>query len=174
MEVEGVLADVANGVEGVGDGELRAVEMLAHAVVAVVCGVGACALGGEQAVHTVAVPVGVHLQHVGHEAVGRVAVVAPLDVQVVQLGLAGHGLGGEQAAVVANKLVAHAAALAAYAVVVVGNVQSQFRVLVGLLQVVHGQYLTVVVEGALLWQARAVGHEGASRAEGVETYAVDA
>ena len=38
----------------------------------------------------------------------------------------------------------------------------------------YGQYLTVVVEGALLWQARAVGHEGAGRAEGVETYAVDA
>ena len=44
VEVEGVLADVADGVEGVRHGELRAVEVLAHMVVAVVHGSGACAL----------------------------------------------------------------------------------------------------------------------------------
>ena len=45
VEIKGVLADVTDGVEGVGDGELRAVEVLADAVVAVIHGGSACAFG---------------------------------------------------------------------------------------------------------------------------------
>ena len=56
----------------------------------------------------------------------------------------------------------------------VGDVQTQFGVLVGLLQVVHGQDVAVVVEGALLRQAGAAGHDGARGAEGIEADAVDA
>ena len=174
VEVEGVLADVADGVEGVRHSELRTIEVLAHTVVAVIHGGDACALGRELSVHAVAVPVGVELQHVGHEAVLCVPVVAGLYVEVVHLRLTGHGLGGEQAAVVAQKAVAHAAALATDAVVVVGDVQTQFCVLVGLLQMVHSQDVAVVVEGALLRQAGAAGHDGARGAEGIEADAVDA
>ena len=39
---------------------------------------------------------------------------------------------------------------------------------------VYGQDVPVVVEGALLWQAEAAGHDGTRGAEGIETDAVDA
>lgn len=97
-----------------------------------------------------------------------------MDVEVVHLCLAGHGLGGEQSAVVAQEAVAEAAALTTDAVVVVGDVQTQFCVLVGLLQMVHSQDVAVVVEGALLRQAGTAGHDGARGAEGIEADAVDA
>ena len=71
-------------------------------------------------------------------------------------------------------MVALAAALAAYAVVVVGHVDAYFRILEHLFQVVHGQDVAVVVEGALLRQARAGRHDGARGAEGIEADAVDA
>ena len=67
-----------------------------------------------------------------------------------------------------------AARFAADAVVVVGDIDSYFRILEHLFHVFHGHDVAVVVEVAFLRQAGAAGHDGTCGAEGIKSDTVDA
>ena len=174
VEVEDVFANVLGGVEGVGDGEGRTAEVLGNSFVAVVERHGSCLGRGEQPVHLVGVPASIQLQHIGKEACGRVVAVASLCREVVEGGLAGHGLLGEQSVVVRKETVALRIAFATDAVVVEASVEGQFLVVGEFFEVVHANHMGMVVEGAFLWQSRPRRHDSTHGTEGIERHGVDA
>ena len=153
MQVECVLAYVFDEVGGVAHGKRRAVEMLVGVFAAIVELMGAVLLRCQCSLRFVVVPTAVELDDIGQETAFGVPHIAEVAAEVVQVGARGQCLGGQQSAFVAQEAVALRGSPAADVVVVVGYVHRHFRILAHFLQMVHGQDVAVVVEGALLRQS---------------------
>ena len=165
VETEVVVANAADGVGRVLDGELGTVEPLCHALRT------AQGVRGERARHGIAVPRALHLQAVVEESLVGIPLVVCLGIEVVQVGFRCERLFRHEACVGSHEAVVHRVALAAYIVVVVGGVERELGVLVELLQMVESHRMGAVVEVAPLGQSGTGGHHRAHGAEGVEPHA---
>ena len=150
MEVKIVFANVADGVERVAHRQGRTVEVLIHDL-PTVSPVRRRPIHATR--HIIGIPVGIKLQHVGKESVKRIAAIACLPAQVVNVALRSHSLRSEQTPFVAQEDVAPRIALTTYVVVIVRKIERQFRILVHFFQMVSRQHMRAVIERAFLRQS---------------------